>query len=280
MAAATGVDVMSNMSKLTHMEIYRFLARTNCRKCSLPSCLAFAAAVLRGEKRLDECPCLDSRVIEEIEGRVGPRRVDEDDWEQALEGLKSQIRRADFSSLADRIGAEYLEGRLAIRCLGKFFYIDKSGGIASECHINRWLTIPLLNYVANSAGLDPVQNWVPLNALNHGADWGRLFGQRCEKPLKHLLDDHIDLFELIFDIFDGKATDHVYPSDISVVIHPLPKLPMLICYGKKEPGFDSTLSLFFDSTANENLNIESLYTLGVGLVTMFEKIALTHDKVR
>jgi hypothetical protein len=50
----------------------------------------------------------------------------------------------------------------------------------------------------------------------------------------------------------------------------------LTCYWKPGDGFESNLNLFFDATAEENLNIESIYTLGVGLVNMFEKLALRH----
>jgi DNA-binding CsgD family transcriptional regulator len=63
---------------------------------------------------------------------------------------------------------------------------------------------------------------------------------------------------------------------ISIVIHPLPKVPVLIRYWKKDGDFDSALTLLFDATACENLGIERLYMICVGLVTMFERIALTH----
>lgn len=43
-----------------------------------------------------------------------------------------------------------------------------------------------------------------------------------------------------------------------------------------EDGFESNLNLFFDSTADDNLPIESIYALGTGLVRMFEKISLRH----
>jgi len=39
---------------------------------------------------------------------------------------------------------------------------------------------------------------------------------------------------------------------------------------------ESSLNLFFDSTAEDNLNIEAIYAITTGLVRMFEKIALTH----
>jgi hypothetical protein len=60
--------------------------------------------------------------------------------------------------------------------------------------------------------------------------------------------------------------------------HPLPRLPLLLCYWKSEEGMDSSLHLFFDVTAEENLRIEAIYSLCMGLVTMFEKIAQTHGK--
>ena len=40
---------------------------------------------------------------------------------------------------------------------------------------------------------------------------------------------------------------------------------------------DSSLNLFFDVTAPDNLTLDGVYSLGVGLTTMFQKIARTHD---
>jgi hypothetical protein len=53
-------------------------------------------------------------------------------------------------------------------------------------------------------------------------------------------------------------------------------VPLLICYWKPEEGLASELNLFFDATAEENLNIDSIFALGTGLMMMFEKIALRH----
>jgi hypothetical protein len=267
-----------NMSKLNHLEIYKLLDKTNCRQCGVPTCLAFAAAVLRGEKSLKDCPSLDRAVIEKLGESAESQTPDKEDWDQAMEELRNRISSADLGSLAGRLGAVWLGDKLAVKCLGKDFYIDRSGNMTSDCHNNRWVVVPLLNYVVHGAGLDPGGNWVPFRELKDGAARAPLFAQRCEKPLKELVDKHTDLFELIVDIFDGKPARDSFDSDISVVVHPLPKLPMLICYWKKEGDLESSLSLFFDSTANDNLDIGSLYILGVGLLTMFEKIVLTHAK--
>jgi hypothetical protein len=119
----------------------------------------------------------------------------------------------------------------------------------------------------------------PFQGTRGGADWGPLFGQRAEKPLKKLIDCHTDLFEILFDLFDGELIESPADCDISIVIHPLPKVLVLIRYWKKEGDFDSALTLLFDSTAGANLGVEPLYMICVGLVTMFERIALTHGRL-
>lgn len=267
------------MSKISHLEIYTFLEKTNCRRCEFPTCLAFATAVMRGEKRLELCPYLESNVIEQIEGRLDTRRPTvQDDWDQALSRLRQQILSVDFSEAAQRLGASFSGDALTVRCLIKNFSIDLKGNVRSDCHTTPWLIVPLLNYVIHGVGTNLSGRWVLLKELKGGANWYRLFGQRCDKPLKRLVDAHTDLFEDIIDLFGGIPAEDESSADVSIVIHPLPKVPILIRYWKRDGDFDSTLSLFFDAVTEENLNIESLYLICVGLLTMFEKIALTHGK--
>lgn len=47
--------VLDAWGKLQPLELYKYLPKTNCRECGEETCLAFAARVLTGERRLDEC---------------------------------------------------------------------------------------------------------------------------------------------------------------------------------------------------------------------------------
>lgn len=40
-------------------DILDFLPKTNCRECGLPTCFAFAVALLKGQKRLKDCSALN-----------------------------------------------------------------------------------------------------------------------------------------------------------------------------------------------------------------------------
>jgi hypothetical protein len=258
------------------MEIFKLLDKSNCRECNEATCLAFAAAVFKGEKLLDECPHLESDIIERFGGKTEKRKPIDQDLDRIVEQLKGRISTIDLSSSAQRLGATFLDGRLTIKVLGKDFSVDSKGNLSSDVHIHPWVTIPILSYIIDSSGMPVSGQWVPFRELKSGKTWYRLFGQRCEKPLKKVADTYTDLFEDMIHVFNGRQVESHYASDISLVLHPLPKVPILICYWRPEDELESSLNVFFDSTAEDNLNIESIYALGTGLVRMFEKLALRH----
>jgi hypothetical protein len=262
--------------KYSPLEVYKVLPQSNCGQCQLPSCLAFSAAIIKQQKKLSDCPMLDSNTIAQFDDEIGKHVSIEQTMAQSLDKLKMEVATLDFTSRADKIDASLNDKKLVVKCLGKDFSIDAKGNIASQCHTNVWLTIPLLNYVLFGTGKNISGNWVPLRELENGTTWGPLFGQRCEKPLKQIADKHPEFFEDLVYIFSGKSSENNFLADISVILYPLPKIPILICYWKPEDDLESKLNIFFDTTAEENLNIELIYTLGVGLVIMFEKIMNKH----
>jgi hypothetical protein len=258
-------------------DIYRLLPQTNCSECALPNCLAFSAAVIRGQKKLADCPYLNADVKEELANRISIR----EDFNRArgedLEELKAMIRAVNISAKAYQLGARLVSGKLAIKSLGKDFFVDAKGDVTSECHTHAWMCVPLLSYIVHSSGADLTGRWVPFRELKDGPPMNALFEQRGERPLKKLLDRNSELLEDLLGMFSGERADNrLFSSDIALTLYPLPKVPILICYWNPEGDMDSDLTIFFDASAEKHLQIESLFSLGVGLVMMFEKIAMKH----
>jgi len=267
------------MSQLNNpLELYKLLPKSNCKLCGVATCLAFAAEVIKGQKPLSECPHLKSNIIEELNGKIIRQMTPEEHLKQILEPLKKEIVAIDFSASVERLEATLSADKLTFKCLGKDFMVDLEGNIISDCHINEWVIVPLLHYIIYSAGNDPSGKWVPFRELSNETIWNSYFEHKFEKPLKQLTDDHPDLIEDMIGIFGGKPVENTFSSDISLVLHPLPKLPMLICYTKAEEDIESKLNVFFDRSADDNLNIHSIYQLCVGLLMMFQKITSRHIK--
>jgi hypothetical protein len=258
------------------MEIFKLLDKSNCRKCNEVTCLAFAAAVFQGRKPISDCPKLDSDVTARYRDSTAKRQPSEQDGERAAAKLQRQIADTDLRDAAEKVGGHYGNGRLTIKVLGKDFSVDDSGRMSSDIHIHPWIAIPVLSAILQSKGTAVSGNWVPFRELENGKTWRGLFEQRGEKDLKKVADGYPELFEDMIHIFNGRPVEKHYAADISLVLHPLPKVPMLICYWKPEDGLESSLNLFFDSTAEDHLSIEALYALATGMVRMFEKISRRH----
>jgi hypothetical protein len=261
----------------TPLELYKHLPRTNCGRCGCSTCLAFAAAVIRSEKRLSDCPFLDEKTAGRIDSAIR-RQVNLDSIrDEQLSALKKKLSGVDILSRAEALGARRSGGWIVVPCLGKDFELDLKGGLASQCHTHAWFSLPFLDYVLHSRGVAPSGRWVPFRELKHGRTWNPLFEQRCEKPLKRLADAYSDLFADLVGMFSGISSSDLFDADVSVVLQPFPKVPLLICYWRPEDGMDSKLHLFFDDTAEENLSIESLFTVGTGIARMLERIMHTHS---
>jgi len=260
----------------TPLEIYTLLPKTNCRQCHLPACLAFAAAVLKGEKRLADCPYLPPEVVAAGDGGVGERASMDRNMVEVAARLRERVAGIDLAARAEVVGGRLKDVGLAVQCLGKDFCIGPDGVVTSQCHINPWVTVPLLHYVLESAGLAPTGEWLAMRDLAGGHTWSPLFGRRCEEPLQRLADRRPGLFADLVGIFSGRRTVRQFDADISIMLHPLPKVPFLICYWQPEDDLESRLRVYFDRTADRNLDVELLHTLGVGMVSMFEKIGHQH----
>ncbi|MDP4126615.1 MAG: DUF3786 domain-containing protein [Bacillota bacterium] len=265
------------MSKLDNpLEIYKLLPKSNCKMCGVATCLAFAAEIIKAQKRLDQCPHLESNFIEELNKKIIRQTSPEEQLKQILLPLKKQIVTVDFSTSVKRLGAILSGDKLTIKCLGKDFKVDSEGNVISDCHINEWVIVPLLKYIIYSAGNDPSGKWVPFRELSNETIWHTYFEHKFEKPLKQLTDTYPDLIEDMISIFSGKPIKTSFSFDISLLLYPLPKVPILICYTKPEEDIESKLNVFFDITAKNNLNIDSIYRLCVGLLVMFQKISSRH----
>lgn len=257
-------------------EIFKLLDKSNCGDCGEKTCLAFAGAVFKGGRKASDCPRLDKDIVNMISGGKEDQRGPEGEGIAFLESLKDDITRTDIGKAARRVRADFKEGRLTLKVMGKDFSVDSKGNLFSDIHINPWIAVPFLSYVLFGKGVEPKGEWVSFRELKDGRERYALFHKRCEDALKKVADVYTELFDDMVHLFGGTRVAPQFQSDISVVLHPLPLVPMMVCYWKTDEGMQSSINVFFDRTADENLDIGSVFSLGVGFSQMATKIAITH----
>ncbi len=72
---------------LTGIEIYKFLPKTNCKACGMPTCLAFAMKLAQGQAELSKCPDVSEEAKQKLEAASRPpmRMVTIGDGETKME---------------------------------------------------------------------------------------------------------------------------------------------------------------------------------------------------
>jgi hypothetical protein len=129
-------------STFTTLDVYKMLPQTNCGKCFLPSCLAFAAAIVAGRKKFKDCPDLDLERTAEFSAKFegpGSREVDQAEF---INKLKKKMSTINFETVAPLIGATVQDDRIIINSMGKDFVFDRQGNMVSECHVIPWVQAP------------------------------------------------------------------------------------------------------------------------------------------
>lgn len=266
------------------LDILKVLDRSNCRECGLPTCLAFAAQVARGTRRLHECPRVDPEVAASLGGSIEVDRSGEEAQLRRLAALKAAIAGVDFEDAAARLGGVAQGDRIEIPMLGRIFELDRKGELHSQCHVNTWVHVPLLHYVGAAKGTAPTGDWVHFAELEGSVDWHRFFAHRCEEALAALADEHPTLLADVMRLLHakppgGELAARAPKADWSLLLRPLPKVPILVCYWHEDGEFGSQLSLLFDRSLGDNLPAESVWALTRGIVEMCRRVIRRHTHV-
>lgn len=265
------------------LEIFQILPQTNCKACGLSTCMAFAGHVHLKKKRLTDCPHLATNQYEK--DPTSHHGTDDDHLAQTIADLRQQITTLHLHKYASHLGGHYTKGRLTLSVFGKPLALDQQGTIFTDLHILPGLIIPVYTYVlmAKNNTTHPYVSlqddpWVRLRELPLGSVQEHLFIRRCEIPLCHLAESNFLLFKDLLHMFQPQEIREHLHADISLILKPLPHLPILLCYWKADEGMDASLHLFFKSSASIYLDVVSIHTLISRFTTMLERLFMRHSK--
>ncbi len=261
------------------LEILKSTNRSNCGQCALPNCMAFSALVARGQKDPGDCPHLDAALVMRLRSGAAPGPEWENRPESVLARLVQDVRAVDLPRAAKRLGG-WMEGeRLALRCLGRVFEVDRKGGLHAMCHINPWVHLAVLQYVVHGEGRDPAGEWTTFRDVPGAREWGPFFAHRCEAVLHELADRRTELFLDVVSLFGRRIEASGAAAEHAILLRPLPKVPFLFCYSPAEGRFDSVFNLLFDRSIASNLKAEGTYMLAQGITEMLKNIMARHGDV-
>jgi len=257
------------------LTIFRHLEQSNCRECGEKTCLAFAAAVAIGQKPLAACSRLSVAAKAALADAL-PQAPASQHGEEHLAKLKAGLRHIDLAQAAERCGGQYLDGWLTLSILGKACATGQNGNLRTQLHLNPWVLSPFFTYIIGCQGLEPTGRWLSFRDLPGGMDRYPHFRRGAEEAMRGVADRQTSLFADLALIFSAKEQQPHFGADVSVLLLPLPKLPLLLSYWRADEDVASELHIHVDETAAHNLNIDAIHSICVGMATMFGRLAARH----
>ena len=117
---------------LNPMEILKHLNKSNCGECSEKTCLAFAAAVGRGQKPLSQCPYVKKETVQQFGGDSVDPKPPNGETEEVSNLLKERLSKIDFAEASKRLDIPLKDDKLTLKVLGKNFSVDSKGNFFSD----------------------------------------------------------------------------------------------------------------------------------------------------
>ncbi len=249
---------------LSPLQLVRRTPLTNCGKCGHPTCLAFAAAVLKTGQILTACPFINLKGLNMSEVRQSADNLQAEQKDlKFIAFLKSELQIVDFSRLAPALGAVYQNPppALAFSYLGQHTVISKNGitinGQPPNDHRDQIL---LYNYLRSGGGRAPDDEWLGLESLPNTISKVKTLNTYGEEPLAcGLSAGGVKNFQQAVLNTGGKmaAADG---ADLSARIPVLPMVPVYILFWAEEAdeNFPARVKILFDHHILDFLDIESL----------------------
>ena len=82
------------------MEILKVLNKSNCGDCREATCLAFAAAVFKGRKKLEACPHVGDDILAQFDGQIEEEKSIKSERDESLVQLKRELATVDLTAAA------------------------------------------------------------------------------------------------------------------------------------------------------------------------------------
>lgn len=254
------------------LEIYKKLPKTNCGKCGVPTCMAFAARVKNAQAGMEGCPY----VAKENAATPAPKPgvTMEDNYERVSAELESEAKGTDFSTAADAIGGSYesKNGRetIRLRMMGKLYEMRKDGLFENGAYcLDSWSKIIIYDYIRRKGGVSPSGDWITLGHFPNTASHVKAFQRSAEEKIAAAFNGDMDGLKARCKELGGTDDYGKMKADYVCRFYLLPRVPFYLCYWAADDEFPASCKLFLDRSAEAYIDIEYLAYLVERFVESF-----------
>lgn len=244
----------------TMIEIYKKLPGTNCGKCGVSTCMAFAQKVKTAGAQLTDCPFMDE---DAAQGHPSPGTESFSDYEQVSSELEKEATAVNFKETAENLGGAYAaaDGRetIRIRMLNRVYELRKEGLFENDEYCpDPWTKIIIYDYVRRKGSSRLTGDWITLGHFPHTASHVKAFQSSAEKKIAGAFGSDLDGLKKRCAEMQGVEGEGKAKADYFCCFYLLPRVPLYLSFYAADEEFDAECKLLFDSGAEDYIDIEYL----------------------
>jgi len=243
------------------IEIYKKLPGTNCGKCGLSTCMAFAMKVKKSQVRLSECPFMAAETIDE--GQMHSGALSFSSYEQVSQELEKEAVGVDFKEAAEAIGGLHnaVDGKetILLKMISTLYELRKEGLFQNNSYCeDLWTKIIIYDYVHRQGRRPLTGELLPLGLFPHSASLVRAFQSNAEKKIATGYKRDLKGLKQRCAVLGGSETEGRVKADYSSRFDLLPHVQLYLSFWVADEEFDADCKLLFDRSAEEHIDIEYL----------------------
>ena len=243
------------------IEIYKKLPGTNCGKCGVSSCMAFALKVKKSQASLSECPFVAGETINEEQPRSTASSFSS--YGQVSQELEKEAVMVDFKETAEAIGGMYeaVDGKEAIivKMISTVYELRKEGLFQNNAYCeDLWAKIIICDYVSRKGRSPLTGELLPLGLFPHSASLVRAFQSSAQKKIAEGFRRDLKGLKKRCEALGGRETEGKVKADYVSCFYLLPHVPLYLSFWVADEEFDADCKLLFDRSAEGHINIEYL----------------------
>jgi hypothetical protein len=243
------------------IDIYKKLPGTNCGKCGVPTCTAFALKVKNNQLNIGGCPYV-SEEYKDL-SYVKPTIASDDNYGCVSKDLEEEAKVTNFKEAANAIGGLYKTRNgseiIRIKMINKFYEMRREGLFeGNEYCQDSWAKIIICDYIRRKGRKPLTGEWVTLGHFPNTASHVKAFQSSAERKIAENFNKDFDSLKLCCQELGGFEDQGRMKADYICRFDILPRIPLYLCFWKADEEFDTSCKLFLDSNAEAYIDIEYL----------------------
>lgn len=183
---------------------------------------------------------------------------DKSNYDRVCEELLELVWKTGAVANAPMLSGSVEDGVARIPLFGESCYVRQNGVYKDTGKLDTIGSILVVRYLLQ-AGFEAIRHtWLPYRDLKDGAQFSGFIKTNIEDKIAGAFQGKRTVLQERLSALGATRCEEEVQGDIALVVHPLPKLPVLCLFWDSDEEFPASFQFLFDGSASSYLDLEAL----------------------